>query len=257
MASTAGVAGQRVTGRRQWAAAPVRGQDDASASRCSPVSSAQPATARSSSCVEQLAVERLPLGGALHLDELAAAGADHVHVGLGRDVLVVAQVEPGLAVDDADADRRDRGGQRRRPWSASCPRSQRDRVGQRDVGAGDGRGPGAAVGLEHVAVEHDRVLAERLQVDAGPQRPADQPGDLVGAAADAALDRLAVAAGVGGPRQHRVLGGDPAQAAAPCASAARPRCTLAAHSTRVPPNSTSTEPSACSSQFLVIVTSRS
>ena len=53
---------------------------------------------------------------------------------------------------------------------------------------------------------------ERAQVDAGPQRAADQPGDLVGAAADPALDRLPVVAFVGGRRQHRVLGGQPAEA---------------------------------------------
>ena len=74
-----------------------------------------------------------------------------------------------------------------------------------------GRGAGAAVGLQDVAVERDRVLAERGEVDARAQRPADQPADLVRTAADAALHRLAVAAGVRGRRQHRVLGGDPAE----------------------------------------------
>ena len=100
------------------------------------------------------------------------------------------------------------------PRSAPRPRSQLDGVGQRDVRAGDRRRPGAAVGLEHVAVDHDRVLAERAHVDSGPQRPADQPGDLVRTAADAPAHRLPVRAGVGRTRQHRVLRGDPAQAAA-------------------------------------------
>src|SRR3712207_3965324 len=40
---------------------------------------------------------------------------------------------------------------------------------------------------------------------------ADGPADVGDPTADPALDRLAVAAGVGGPRQHRVLGGHPAQ----------------------------------------------
>src|SRR6202021_456577 len=61
---------------------------------------------------EQVAAERLTLGGALDLHEVARRGADHVHVGVRRDVLLVAQVQPGLAVDDADADRGDRGEQR-------------------------------------------------------------------------------------------------------------------------------------------------
>ena len=54
---------------------------------------------------------------------------------------------------------------------------------QRDPGAGDRGGAGAAVGLDHVAVERDLALAERLQVDHGAQRAADQPLDLQRAAA--------------------------------------------------------------------------
>ena len=162
---------------------------------------------------EQVAAERLPLGGALDLHEVAAGGAHHVHVGLRGHVLLVAQVEPGLAVHDADADRGHRGEQRVAlgPLAALEPGHG---VGQRDVPAGHRRGPGAAVGLEHVAVDDDGVLAQRLVVHAGPQRAPDQPGYLLGAAAEAALDRLAVAAGVGRPGQHRVLGGHPAEPAA-------------------------------------------
>ena len=100
-----------------------------------------------------------------------------------------------------------------------------DRVGERDVGAGDRRGAGAAVGLQHVAVDHDRVLAERLGVDDGAERTADEPRDLVRAPADPALDALAVVAAVGRARQHGVLGRDPSLALAgqPARHAARER----------------------------------
>jgi len=163
---------------------------------------------------KQLAAERLALGRALDFHELAGGGTHHVHVGLRGHVFFVAQVEPGLAVDNADADRGHRGEQRVAlgPLAVLEPGH---RLGQRDVAPGHRRGPGAAVGLQHVAVDDDGVLAERLVVHAGPQRAAHQPGDLVGPAAEAALDRLAVVAGVGRPGQHRVLRGDPAQAAAP------------------------------------------
>jgi hypothetical protein len=162
---------------------------------------------------ELVAAERLLLGGALDLHEVAGGGADHVHVGLRGHVFLVAQVEPGLAVHDADADRGDRGDQRVAlgPFAVAQPGHG---VGQRDVAAGDRRGASAAVGLEHVAVDHDGVLAQRLVVQAGPQRAPDQPGYLLGAAAQAALDRLAVAARVGRPGQHGVLGGHPAEPAA-------------------------------------------
>ena len=85
---------------------------------------------------------------------------------------------------------------------------------ERDVAAGDRRGARAAVGLEHVAVDGDRALAEPREVDDAAQRAADQALDLVRPAADAALGRFAVGALGGGARQHRVLGGDPARALA-------------------------------------------
>src|ERR1700757_394959 len=60
--------------------------------------------------VQQGAGERLALGGALDLHEVPGAGTDHVHVGLGRGVLLIAQVEPGLAVGDPHPGRGHRGG---------------------------------------------------------------------------------------------------------------------------------------------------
>ena len=85
---------------------------------------------------------------------------------------------------------------------------------ERDVAAGDRRRPRAAVGLEDVAVDGDRAFAEPREVDHAAQRTTDQPLDLVGPAADAALRRFAVGALGGGARQHRVLGGHPAGALA-------------------------------------------
>lgn len=61
--------------------------------------------------VELLAGERFGLGGALDLDEAAVAGADDVHVGVGTDVLLVAEVEERYAADDADGDGADRSGE--------------------------------------------------------------------------------------------------------------------------------------------------
>ena len=49
---------------------------------------------------------------------------------------------------------------------------------QGHVAAGDRGAARAAVGLEHVAVDVDAALAERLEVDDRAQRAADQPLDL-------------------------------------------------------------------------------
>src|SRR5689334_8518478 len=164
--------------------------------------------------VQQRAGERLALGGALDLDEVPGPGADHVHVGLRRRVLFVAEVEPRLPVDDPDRDGGDRGNQRAALQLAALAEPV-DRVRERHVSAGDRGGPRAAVRLQDVAVDDDRVLAERLVVDAGAQRPSDKAGDLVCPAANAALDRLTVVAGVRRPGQHRVLGGHPAEPTPP------------------------------------------
>ena len=71
-----------------------------------------------------------------------------------------------------------------------------DRQPQRHPAAGDRGAAGAAVGLQHVAVDGDLPLAERHPVDAGAQAAADQPLDLLGAARLLAGRRLAAAAGV-------------------------------------------------------------
>ncbi len=86
---------------------------------------------------------------------------------------------------------------------------------QRHVAAADRRRAGAAVGLQHVAVDGDLHLAQHRQVGDRAQRAADQALDLLGAARLLALGRLAVVALRRGAREHRVLGGDPAAALAP------------------------------------------
>jgi hypothetical protein len=71
----------------------------------------------------------------------------------------------------------------------------------------------AAVGLEHVAVEPDRALAELLEVDDAAERAADQPLDLDGAPALLAARRLALHTLAGRSGQQRVLRGHPAATA--------------------------------------------
>ncbi|CDZ88481.1 conserved hypothetical protein [Rhodococcus ruber] len=161
--------------------------------------------------VEGGAGERRTFAGALDLDEGAGVGGDDVHVDLGAHVLLVGQVETDAAVDDADAHGGDGARDGLRVGEAARSAEPRDGVGERDVGAGDGGGAGAAVGLQDVAVDGDGVLAERGEVDAGAQGAADEAADLLGAPAELAFDGFAAAAGVCGGGEHRVFGGEPAE----------------------------------------------
>ena len=68
-----------------------------------------------------------------------------------------------------------------------------ERQHQRDERAGDRRRARAAVGLNDVAVERDRPLAELLEPRHRAQRAADQALNLLRAAADLARRRLRAA----------------------------------------------------------------
>ncbi|MNP00311.1 hypothetical protein D3C76_921000 [compost metagenome] len=157
--------------------------------------------------------EGLGLGGALHLYDATVFGHHHVHVGLGGGIFHVLQIADGFALIHADGDGRDHLLERALLEHALLDHPVQ-RIHQGHAGACDGGGAGAAVGLQHVTVHSDGVLAEGGQIHGGTQGAGDQPGDLQGAAALLAGGRLAVHARMGGARQHAVLGGDPALALA-------------------------------------------
>src|SRR5688500_13949780 len=80
---------------------------------------------------------------------------------------------------------------------------------RRDVRAGDRRAASAAVSLEHVAVEPECPLPERLEVADAPKRAADQALDLHRAAVRAPTGDAALSSLAGRRGEHRVLGGHP------------------------------------------------
>ena len=81
---------------------------------------------------------------------------------------------------------------------------------QRDPGAGDRGGAGAAVGLDDVAIDGDLPLAERRQIDDRAQAASDQALNFDRAAALLAGGGLAARTLEGRARQHAVFRGDPA-----------------------------------------------
>src|SRR5262249_22460057 len=83
---------------------------------------------------------------------------------------------------------------------------------QGDVAPGDRRRAGTAVCLDDIAVDPDRPLAERGQIDDAAQAAADQALDLVRSPADPTARRFARDARRARPGQHAVLRRDPAAA---------------------------------------------
>src|SRR6266550_1516688 len=156
--------------------------------------------------VERLSLERVALGRRLHLDEAPVAGHHDVHVGVGARVLAVVEVEQGCALHDADRDGGDRVPERAREAEAV------ERAHRGDVCAADRRAARPAVGLEDVAVEPQRPLAECLEVGDRAHGAADQPLDLDRPPLLLAARSLPLDALPGRRRQERVLRRDPAAA---------------------------------------------
>ena len=104
--------------------------------------------------------EGLPLGGPLDLDEALGPRHHDVHVHLGRRVLHVVQVDDRGTEDDSDAGR----GDRSRKGSDRSRRSAEllEGIREGDVPARDRGRAGSAVGLDDVAIDGDRALAERV-----------------------------------------------------------------------------------------------
>src|SRR5829696_2045822 len=159
--------------------------------------------------VQHVAAERLPLGRRLHLDELARAGHHDVHVHLGRGVLDVLEVEKRLARDDSDRDRGDGSGEGAREAEAV------ERPVRRNIRAADRRTASPAVGLENVAVEVNRALAERLEIQKTAKRPPDQALDLDCPPLLPTAPRLALHPLARRRRQQRILRCHPPAAGVP------------------------------------------
>ncbi|EDT89381.1 hypothetical protein BIFLAC_06231 [Bifidobacterium animalis subsp. lactis HN019] len=151
-------------------------------------------------------------GGALNLNEFAGSGHCDVHVGHCAAVFDVRQVEHRFAVDHAHRHGGDAVEQHvLHAFDLAVLLRPVEGVHEGHVRSGDRRGARAAVGLEHVAIHLDRVLAERLHVNHAAQASADESGDLMGAAAHLAANRFTVGALCGGARQHRILRSDPTE----------------------------------------------
>ena len=117
--------------------------------------------------------ERLAFCRPLHLNNAAIFGHHHVHVGFRCGIFDVLQIANGFAVNDTNGHR----GNHPLHWVgfqlAGCHQFVQ-RIGQRHAGPGNRRRTGAAIGLQHIAVECDGEFTQRFQVNRRAQRASDQ-----------------------------------------------------------------------------------
>ncbi len=101
------------------------------------------------------------LAAALNFDEFSLAGHDDVEIYLGVLVLNVRKIEELAAFVEANAHGGDGVGERVF-WNTLGVEECLDGEAGGKVGAGDRCGAGAAVGLQHVAVDPESVFSEFL-----------------------------------------------------------------------------------------------
>ncbi|OIQ68746.1 hypothetical protein GALL_496560 [mine drainage metagenome] len=80
----------------------------------------------------------------------------------------------------------------------------------RHKGPRDGSGTRTAIGLDNVAIDVQRALAQSVKIDCRAQGTSNQALNLLGAAGLFAARSLPVHACAGGTGQHAVFGGQPA-----------------------------------------------
>jgi hypothetical protein len=159
--------------------------------------------------IELGGIKRGFFAAGLEFDELVMVGHDEVHVDLGDDVLGVAEVQERGVVDEPDADG-SHGVEQGVLGDLTRLEQAMDREGKGDIGAGDGGGAGAPIGLEDITIDPDRAGSELGEVQSGAERTADETLDFLGSAIDAtagAVARFTLESGVG---EHCVFGGNPA-----------------------------------------------
>src|SRR6516162_1951484 len=127
---------------------------------------------------EEAIVEWRPLGRRLDLDDPARAGQHEIGVSFGLRILGIVEVEHRRPGDDPAGDRGDGVAQRQ---LRQQPRRHQTLAGlvQRHIAAGHRRRSGAAIGLQHIAIDADLALAEPGQIENRAQAAPDQPLDFL------------------------------------------------------------------------------
>ena len=164
-----------------------------------------------------MAVKGCALCRALHLHKTTLTGHGHVHVGVTVGVLCVVEVQNGRALIDAHRDSSHLRMQCRTQsiglvLGASLTGQHRDGIEGCQPGTRDACRASAAIGLQHIAVQGDRSLAQGFQIADRSEGPSNEPLDLQGAPTLLAPGRLTITPSVCGSWQHAVFRSHPSAA---------------------------------------------
>lgn len=152
--------------------------------------------------------EDIFFAAALEFHEVELVGHDDIHIDAGVPVFDVVEVDEDFAIHDADA----HGGDAVFYGEfLDFPLLDKPLAGEfhRDGCAGDRGRACAAIRLQNIAVHPKCALAEFFEVNDGSEGPADEALDFGAASVHASARGVALFAGEGGVREHRVFGRDP------------------------------------------------
>ena len=110
-------------------------------------------------CVQFFPAEGIVFGSTLDFDEFSSLGHDDIEVNVGAGVFFIGEIEAHMAVDNANRYRR-YWGEERVSGDDALGCEVGNGVGKCDIGAGDAGGAGAAVGLQHITVNVDRIFPQ-------------------------------------------------------------------------------------------------
>jgi hypothetical protein len=144
----------------------------------------------------------------LNFDKATRTGHDYIHVDLGVPIFGVIQIENDLIFEEADTDGGN-GGAEGISGHAPSDLQAFDSSAQSEAGSGDGRGAGAAVGREHIAINPEATGSESGEIDHGAKATTEETLNLGGTSVDFATRGVASFATGGRSREHGVFRGEP------------------------------------------------
>jgi hypothetical protein len=126
----------------------------------------------------------------LNFDKATRTGHDNIHVDLGVAIFGVVEIENDLIFEEADTDGGD-GGAEGISGHAPSDLQAFDSSAQSKAGSGDGRGTGAAVGREHIAINPEAAGSEGGEIDHGAKAATEETLNLGGTSVDFTTRRVA------------------------------------------------------------------